>query len=389
MHVPGSTFTHLFPSWGNYLVTMYASSSLGCKSTTVTRQVFISPTPIPGFSFGETSVCLPKAAVSFIESSTIPDGTNNALTYAWDFGDAASGALNKSTAKNPTAHLFTGVGPFTVTLTVKSGAGCVDTLSKKVDFIHPQPRSLFDFSKPTICLGDNISFLDQSDGLDGTIQKWVWDFGDGGSDAVQNPTHLYTAAGTYNVRLYSVNSQGCNSDTLTKPFTVNGYPLVDAGPDRVVLENGSIKLQSVVTGNNLSYLWTPNTFLNNATLANPTAINVTADVTYKLTATGRGGCESSDEMFLKVLKAPAIPNTFSPNGDGINEQWIIQYLNTYPDNRVQVFTRTGKLVFESRGYTTPWNGRFNGQSLPVDTYYYIIEPGSGRKPLTGYVTILK
>ena len=83
------------------------------------------------------------------------------------------------------------------------------------------------------------------------------------------------------------------------------------------------------------------------------------------------------------------PNTFTPNGDGINEVWIIEYLDTYPDNRVQVFTRTGQLVFESKGYKTPWDGKFNGKPLPFDTYYYIVEPESGRKPITGYVTIVK
>ena len=94
-------------------------------------------------------------------------------------------------------------------------------------------------------------------------------------------------------------------------------------------------------------------------------------------------------MLVKLLKSPNIPNTFSPNNDGINDVWLIKYLETYPSSRVQVFTRTGASVFESRGYTKPWNGTRNGQPLPVDTYYYIIEPGNGGKPFTGYVTIVK
>ena len=94
-------------------------------------------------------------------------------------------------------------------------------------------------------------------------------------------------------------------------------------------------------------------------------------------------------MFVRLLKAPKIPNTFTPNNDGINDFWTIEYLNTYPDNRVQVFTRTGQLVFESRGYNKPWDGTKNGKPLPFDTYYYIIEPNNGRKPITGYVTIVK
>jgi gliding motility-associated-like protein len=110
---------------------------------------------------------------------------------------------------------------------------------------------------------------------------------------------------------------------------------------------------------------------------------------YTLTVTGRGGCPSSDQVTVKVLKMPRIPNTFSPNNDGTNDGWIIEYLRDYPAARVQVFTRTGQLVFESKGVYQPWDGRIKGKPLPVDTYYYIIEPASGRKPLTGYVTIIK
>jgi gliding motility-associated-like protein len=114
------------------------------------------------------------------------------------------------------------------------------------------------------------------------------------------------------------------------------------------------------------------------------------DITYQLVVTARGGCTAPpDFVFVKVLKAPKVPNTFTPNNDGINDLWLIDYLDTYPNCRVQVFTRTGQLVFESRGYKKPWNGTIGGKPLPFDTYYYIIEPENGRKPVTGYVTIVK
>jgi gliding motility-associated-like protein len=64
-------------------------------------------------------------------------------------------------------------------------------------------------------------------------------------------------------------------------------------------------------------------------------------------------------------------------------------LESYPDCKVQVFNRYGQIVFESKGYTVPWDGTKKGQPLPFGTYYYIIEPGSGLKPVTGYVTIIK
>ncbi|MGB4844225.1 MAG: gliding motility-associated C-terminal domain-containing protein, partial [Ferruginibacter sp.] len=129
--------------------------------------------------------------------------------------------------------------------------------------------------------------------------------------------------------------------------------------------------------------------LSDVNILNPVSVKPEFDIFYTLTVTAAGGCSITDEVFVDVLKIPKIPNTFSPNNDGINDFWKIQYLDEYKTNHTQVFTRAGQLVFESRGLYIPWNGTFKGKQLPVDTYYYIIEPGSGREPFTGYVTILK
>lgn len=389
-HAPGTTFTHTYAAWGSYTVTMYNTSAYGCRSVSKQQTVYVSPIPNPVFAFGQTSVCIPNADVSFINTSSIADGTENAFTYLWDMGDPASGVSNTSLAKTPPPHHYTGIGPYTVTLTVTSGTGCPNTTTRQVNFIHPQPKTVFNFNKPSVCIGDNVVMTDVTDGLDGTITQWFWKFSDGGTGNTKQVPYTFTAPKTYDVSLYTVNSHGCNSDTVTKQFTVYAYPTVDAGPDRVVLEGGSITIEPVVTGNGLQYLWTPNTYLNNDRIERPTAANMLDDITYTLTVTGEGGCTApSDKMFVKVLKAPKVPNTFTPNGDGINETWKIEYLDTYPNCKVQVFTRTGQLVFESKGYKTPWDGRYNGKALPFDTYYYIIEPENGRKPVTGYVTIVK
>ena len=386
-YLPGAAVNHIYPSASGYTVRMYNSTTSGCISTTYTQVISVKPIPVANFNFPDT-LCLPAASVIFNNLTSIFDGTENALLYLWNFGDAASGVNNVSTGLNP-RHVYNGSGPFTVTLKVTSGAGCVHDTIKIINAIHPQPKAAFTISRPAgICIGDNVSFTDLSDGADGTVGKWQWNFNDGNSSTQQNPGHLYSRVGDYNVRLFIVNSFGCNSDTVSKPFTVNPYPLVNAGGDRFVLEGGSIVLQPVVTAINPQYLWVPSTYLDNNTLANPTTSPLN-DITYKVTVTGRGGCSASDSLFVKLLLGPKIPNTFSPNGDGINEKWTIEYLESYPNNRVQVFTRAGQLVFESRGYKTPWNGTMNGKTLPIDTYYYLIEPGNGRKPITGFITLLK
>ena len=389
-HAPGTTFTHIYTNTGTYTVRMYNTSAYGCRSTVTSRQVLVSPVPVPAFGFDKTSYCLPDARVSFINNSTIAD--NSGLTYLWNFNDPNASVSNPNTSTGfAPSHIYTSTGPFNVTLTVTSNVGCINSIPVPLTTVHPQPITDFTFSNNNgVCVGNAVTLTDITNGLDGTVTQWFWDLGDASTrNTRQVLNYTYSSAKTFDVSLYTVNSHGCASTLLTKQFTVHPYPVVDAGPDRVVLEGGSITIQSVVTGNDLQYLWSPSTYLVDTKVAVPTAANMLDDITYTLTVTARGGCPGSDKMFVKVLKFPKIPNTFTPNGDGINETWIIDYLETYPNNRVQVFTRTGQLVFESRGYRTPWDGKLNGKPLPFDTYYYIVEPGSGRKPITGYVTIIK
>jgi gliding motility-associated-like protein len=142
------------------------------------------------------------------------------------------------------------------------------------------------------------------------------------------------------------------------------------------------------TGNNVSYLWTPSRWLNNPAIAQPT-VTPLDDITYTLTVTSAEGCVASDNVFVKVLKAPTIPNTFSPNGDGQHDTWVIKYLDTYPDCTVEIYNRYGQIVFQSTGYSKPWDGTFKGQQLPVGTYYYIINPKHGRQVMTGFVDIIR
>ena len=84
-----------------------------------------------------------------------------------------------------------------------------------------------------------------------------------------------------------------------------------------------------------------------------------------------------------------VPNTFTPNGDGINDLWNITALAYYPDCTVTVFSRYGSVVYRSTGYGKPWDGTTNGNSLPVSTYYYILDLKNGKKPMSGSVTILR
>ncbi len=367
------------------LVSVRDGSSTACVQAMNVADVVIDVSnvfPNTNFSF-TNSVCIPNALVQFQNLSNIANGTP--LTYSWNFGDGSplSAALNPS-------HKYNFVGPFNVLLRATSNAGCVTDRVIPMNNIHPQPKADFSFSNPAgVCIGDAVTLTDLTDGKDGIVNQWNWDMGDATVLTTNPVSYTYTTAKTYTVTLFTVNSMGCNSDTISKSFTVHPYPVVDAGPDRFILEGGQITLAPIVTGNDLQFVWTPNQYLIDNKIEKVKVNKPLTDMIYTLTVTARGGCTASDVMFVKLLKFPKIPNTFTPNGDGINDKWNIDYLNTYPDNRVQVFTRSGQLVFESRGYNTPWDGTIKGKPLPFDTYYYIIEPGNGRDPLTGYVTIIK
>ena len=89
-------------------------------------------------------------------------------------------------------------------------------------------------------------------------------------------------------------------------------------------------------------------------------------------------------------------NEFSPNGDGMNDVFTIRCIEQYPNNKVQIFNRTGQLVFTANGYLNTWNGDSNVSSsiqkssgLPAGTYYYVLEINDGARALTGWVYIAR
>jgi gliding motility-associated-like protein len=239
-----------------------------------------------------------------------------------------------------------------------------------------------------VCLGEEIQFNDLSNPLNNTITSWSWDFGDGSGSGQRNPAHIYSRASSFSVKMYYTTSIGCNSDTIGKTVTAHPIPVVNAGPDLFILQGGQLPIQATAIGGDLTYLWTPATWLSNATVIQPFT-SAQNDILYTLTVTGSGGCKASDSVFVKVLLNPVIPNAFSPNGDGINDTWIIRYIDSYPGATIQIFDRYGRNVFRSTGYNQPWNGTVNGSPVPAGVYYFIVDPKNGLKPISGSVTVIR
>ncbi len=383
----GDDIFHSYATWGSFDASLVVLTSKGCRSAPSVVRVNVHPLPKPDFSF-PNSLCLPAANAVFTDLSTIADGTQSQFNWSWDFGDPASGTVNFSTAQNP-SHTYYATTPVQVKLQVTSTDGCVATKTKTVNTFHDQPQAKWTADPAGVCVGKPFQFADISNQQGGTATQWNWALGDGGVRTSSTFGYTYTAAGTYNVTLYTYNSFGCRSNDFTDTVIVYPYPKVDAGPDRLVLEGGSIILHPVVSGNDLNFLWTPNQYFNGSNTVETPTVNGVADITYLLKVTARGGCADTSSVFVKVLKFPAVPNIFSPNGDGVHDKWVIGYLDSYPGCTVDVYNRYGQLIYHSVGYDTPWDGTIKGKPVPMGTYYYIVDPKNGRKQMAGYVDILR
>ncbi len=378
-----NSFSKTFSVAGTYNVRLQVFTDSGCQSLPVIKPVQVQYLPRVNFSL--PVVCLFAGTAQFNSLSSIPDGSQSSFAYNWSFGDQNN--TTGSVLRNP-VHNYSALGPYNVKLEVTSGFGCKDSLTQQLKTVYPQPNSGYVISTKNVCLGDPFILTGPATSGGGPVAKWEWDYGDGTSSSAANNTKTFTQPGTYPINLFITDQYGCVSGSHVKLATVHPYPVVNAGPDMVVLEGGTATLNPVATGNDLQFKWTPSTYLFNDTSQYPKIMGV-ADITYKLTVTARGGCATSDQLFIKILKAPTIPNVFSPNGDGINDVWVIQYLESYPGATVDVFNRNGQLLFSTVGYAKPWDGTWKGSPLPVGTYYYIINPKNGRKQMSGSVTILR
>jgi gliding motility-associated-like protein len=177
----------------------------------------------------------------------------------------------------------------------------------------------------------------------------------------------------------------------TDSVTVSPYPElgINVTSDTFVISGSSAQLETT-GGPFQQYRWEPETGLNNPTIANPIA-TPHDPIRYYVYGLNEYGCEEMDSVFIDVLEDITIYNVFSPNGDGINEYFEIEHADRFPEMLVQVYSRWGDLLFSTVGYHSGswWDGRARGKEAPVGTYYYVVVPYPGAKPLTGHVTIIR
>lgn len=221
--------THAYTNAGIYDISLHVDQYI-CSNDTII-QISIDPLPVPDFQADLLEGCLP-VTVQFTDFTL--DAFPNA-TYVWDFGDGSSSSL-----KNP-QHEYTAAGLFSVSLSVNNTDRCAGSiLHSNLIQVNPNPEANAT-ADPYLTTLDTpeINFFNQSIS-DSTIQYYIWTFGDGDTSHLENPSHIYQAAGDYTVQLFIETVNGCLGDTtlyvalteevrlfIPNAFTPNGDGLND------------------------------------------------------------------------------------------------------------------------------------------------------------------
>ncbi len=295
--------SHTYTNAGPYSVSLTVTDVRGC-SNTIQHNVWVEPLPIANFSYINES-CVGEA-VSFLDLS-VP-GNADLVTWTWNFGDGNTLVINAP--NNPSVnHTYTAPGTYQVTLSVVSEIGCTGSVTKAVNIV-PSPTANFIYT--WACEGMQTQFNDASSYNGGSPPiNWWWDFGDpmsGGANNsfFQNPQHVFSGPGTYNVSLIVYNADFC-SDTVVKTISVHPEPPADFYYDPAC--EGDITQfytdESVVNVNaTIGYLWDfdDGGFSN---LKNPQHLFPGAG-TYEvtLTITDTALCEGSVSHFVIVDEKP-------------------------------------------------------------------------------------
>jgi PKD repeat protein len=208
---PNVSHTFIGTSTG-HTVTLTVTTSDSCAAS-IQHIVNSMPSPIASFSF-PTSDCA-NQSVQFTDNSQ-ENGGGTITQWYWDFGDPASGVQNNTTSQSP-AHIFKG-GPivYSVVETVTNATGCS---SADTQFVTIIARPVANFHADTVCFGSLTTFTDQSTAT-GTITQRLWQFGDGGTSNLTNPTHPYPYAGVFPVTLTVTTNEGCTRDTIKNVLVI-------------------------------------------------------------------------------------------------------------------------------------------------------------------------
>lgn len=361
----------LFATAGSYVNSLTVVNSSGCSS-----QTFDSLTvyPIPKILLNDTTICRGDSL------QLLASGANQ---YTW----SPSANLSCINCSNPIASPQTDQ-VFRVNVSSSYRCPAEDSITIKV--LQPFAVSVVQ-PIDSICIGTTAQL--QANGA----QNYLWTpSGSLNFNNIANPkaqpgvNTLYTVVG--------YDTLGCFRDTATAEIIVYPYPTVEAGPD-ITLAAGNTKTIVPVYGGQISkYLWMPSKDLNCTDCPNAT-VSARDNITYTIRATNDAGCSTED--FFRVIvtcdnSAVFIPNTFSPNGDGMNDVFYPRGNGIDRISYMTIVNRTGEVVYNrkdiSPDVSSAWDGKHKGKNAGMGVYTYVIEiicKNSTVLKFTGNITLIQ
>ncbi|MDD2792796.1 MAG: gliding motility-associated C-terminal domain-containing protein [Sediminibacterium sp.] len=270
-------------------------------------------------------------------------------------------------------------GKYTLKLFNRMSCAAYDTLWIKV---VNSPVANIRVTGNNLCEGDTV-LLSASGGI-----SYQWTPSTGIAEASAAITRAFpSATTTYQVK--TINEAGCSDSAYTQLVVIR-KPIVEAGSDKNIFSGGIATLDGKIAGQYAGFEWTPATNLSNAFSLTPVASPVIS-TRYVLRVESMQQCGTvTDTVAINVYDKVEIPNAFSPNGDGINDRWMIPGLESYPQSAVQIFNRNGQIVYQAKPYQSiGWDGLYQGSVLPSGAYYYIIERGAGLPAMSGTIILIR
>jgi gliding motility-associated-like protein len=343
-------------------------------------QVTINNTPLidnPGPQVACNSFELPTITGTFL--------TGNVAYYSQTFGGGTSWDAGDELTSNQTVYIYDYIGfcdnevSFTVTIT-------------------PLPTVTGVTGGATYCQGAVVVPIEVA--VTGTAD-WTINYTLNGvpqtATGSASPISLGNAAGTYAVT--GVTDAGCsNTASGTQTITVNAIPDAPiAGNDSTYCSAWTlVPMTATGSGGTMTWYSSTGTVLGTGNSFTPSSTDGTT--VYYVTETLLGCEGASSEVMITINMCDiTMPTAFTPDGDGVNETWQILDLDVvYPDNVVRIYNRWGNLIFEHDSSaegpysSSQWDGTYNGEALPVGSYYFAIEfNNEDKETSTGTVTILK
>jgi gliding motility-associated-like protein len=258
--------------------------------------------------------------------------------------------------------------------------GCTDVPSEAVfNIIAPYVDLGYDF--PEICDQDTLT-LDVGD-FHFEPYDILWSDGSTGQ--------YYKATTTEEIWVRVIDGYGCTRyDTIS--LLVNELPIVRLGNDTVLCDETEPLV--LYPGDFAEYHWSSNVgeFTDSYLDVYPSHTSID---TIKLSVVDYNECLASDSLILFPCDISGLfkemPNTITPNGDGDNDVWNIPLMENFPDAKLEIFDRWGRLVYRTTNVAhEPWDGTSKGKDLPMDAYYFILELNLlHAQPVLGTVNLIR